>query len=185
MIISPTYKRMSSPHQNVAVHIGPIERLLHPLSQSGASPMMRSSSMSFCCFFNSIFLTTWWLCVWCLKNNWWNKCGSNELNCNLQNHLREVWALKHGSRQGGPSTSGSTRSRPVRYTRYRGKLVGGDDEVMMIRSWWWWWWGHDYFHVFSFAKGGEGENGRLDISLVLPLPSPPPLLSCSLPDTGE
>ena len=42
-------------------------------------------------------------------------------------HLREVWALKHGSRQGGPSTSGSTRSRPGRYTRYRGTLVGGDD----------------------------------------------------------
>ena len=38
-----------------------------------------------------------------------------------------MWALKHGSRQGGPSTSGSTRSRPGRYTRYRGTLVGGDD----------------------------------------------------------
>ena len=90
-----------------------------------------------------------------------------------------MWALKHGSRQGGPSTSGSTRSRPVRYTRYRGTLVGGDDEdddddgVMII------------FIFFSFAKGGEGENGRLDLPLVLPLSSPPPLLSCSLLDTGE
>ena len=43
----------------------------------------------------------------------------------------------------------------------------------------------DDFHAFSFAKGGEGENGRLDLPLVLPLSSPPPLLSCSLLDTGE
>ena len=41
------------------------------------------------------------------------------------------------------------------------------------------------FIFFSFAKGGEGENGRLDLPLVLPLSSPPPLLSCSLLDTGE
>ena len=54
-------------------------------------------------------------------------------------HLREVWALKHGSRQGGPSTSGSTRSRPVRYTRYRGTLVGGDDD-------------DDYFHIFFLLQ---------------------------------
>ena len=87
-----------------------------------------------------------------------------------------MWALKHGSRQGGPSTSGSTRSRPVRYTRYRGTLVGGDDDDDDD---------DDYFHIISFAKGGEGENGRLDLPLVLPLSSPPPLLSCSLPDTGE